>query len=153
MHAARDAGFRGAFLGGSTFNSSSTGTAAGAAGTGALSGSAWYAGNDFPANATFVSDYTRAYGEAPDQFAAQAFTGVEIAAQALTRAGIAHTTMPLAAQRARIQASLGAVALMTPLGPFRFTSDHDVSQIVWVDAMNGHGGSTLAGFCNPACGG
>jgi hypothetical protein len=40
---------------------------------------------------------------------------------------------------------------MTPLGPFRFTQDHDVSQIVWVLSMTAAGGHTLVGFCDPDC--
>ena len=31
----------------------------------------------------------------------------------------------------------------TPLGPFQFTSTHDVKQTVWVIAMDGKGGFTL----------
>jgi branched-chain amino acid transport system substrate-binding protein len=151
MREARAGGFHGVFLGGSAFNSASTGAAAGLASSGALSGSAWYAGNDFPANASFVSAYVNDYGAQPDQFAAQAYTGVEILAAALRRAGVAHATISLPAQRALLQQSLGGVALTTPLGPFRFTREHDVDQIVWIRAMNGRGGSTLAGFCNPGC--
>jgi len=153
MREARAAGFRGTFLGGSAFNSASTGEAAGRSSAGALSGSAWYSGNDFPANASFVAAYTNATGEQPDQFAAQAYTGVEIIAQALHAAGVAHVASGLAEQRRRVQEALGGVALTTPLGPFRFTRDHDVDQIVWIRAMNGRGGSTLAGFCDPGCAG
>jgi branched-chain amino acid transport system substrate-binding protein len=153
MREARADGFRGVFLGGSAFNSASTGATAGSASAGALSGSAWYAGNDFPANASFVSTYKDAYGAEPDQFAAQAYTGVEIISQALKHAGVAQAAIPLAQERKRLQESLGGVALTTPLGPFRFTRAHDVDQIVWIRAMNGSGGATLAGFCDPGCAG
>jgi nitrogen fixation protein FixH len=35
------------------------------------------------------------------------------------------------------------VNIQTPLGPFQFTSTHDVKQTVWVIAMDGNGGFTL----------
>jgi branched-chain amino acid transport system substrate-binding protein len=148
---ARAAGFTGVFLGSNTMNSAATTRAAGAAGEGTRSGAAWYPGNDFPANAEFVTAYRQAYREAPDQFAAQAFVGVQILAAAMASAGLGGSTEPLAERRAALQEALGDVALMTALGPFRFTPDHDVSQIVWVLAMDGRGGHDLVGFCNPGC--
>ncbi len=150
MKEARARGFSGAFLGGNTMNSSSTTHLAGTAGTGARSASAWYAGNDFPANADFMTAYNQVYGEAPDQFAAQSYIGVQILAAALGKKhGIA--AKPVATQRQLLQALLPSVALTTPLGPFRFTADHDVSQIIWILAMDGKGGHSLTGFCNPLC--
>lgn len=147
MRAARAAGFQGTFLGGNTMNSDATAALAGQAGLGARSASAWYRNNDFPANAAFVTSYTQTYGKAPDQFATQAFMGVEILADALTRGGVGASSKPIAAKRA----TLPNVALLSPIGPFRFTADHDVSQIVWVLAMDGAGSHRLAGFCNPGC--
>jgi branched-chain amino acid transport system substrate-binding protein len=151
IKAARAAGFSGTFLGGNTMNSDATAALAGRAGVGARSASAWYRGNDFPANSAFVTAYRQTYSAAPDQFATQAYVGVQVIADALQRAGIAKSHAPIAAQRAMLQRALPNVTLLTPLGPFRFTSDHDVSQIVWVLAMDGHGGHTLAGFCDPGC--
>jgi len=150
MKEARAQGFSGAFLGGNTMNSSSTTHLAGRAGAGARSASAWYAGNDFPANADFMTAYNQVYGEAPDQFAAQSYIGVQILAAALGKKhGIA--AKPVATQRQLLQGLLPSVALTTPLGPFRFTADHDVSQIIWILAMDGKGGHSLTGFCNPLC--
>ena len=40
-----------------------------------------------------------------------------------------------------LQSALANVALTTPLGPFRFTADHDVAQIVWVLAMTAEAGT------------
>lgn len=148
---ARAAGFKGALLGSNTMNSAATTRAAGAAGKGTRSGAAWYPGNDFPANADFVAAYRQAYREAPDQFAAQAFVGVQILVRAMSSAKLGVSTEAIAAQRAALQEALGDVALTTALGPFRFTPDHDVSQIVWVLAMNGRGGHDLVGFCSPGC--
>lgn len=148
---ARKAGFTGTFLGGNTMNSDATAALAGSDGVGARSASAWYRGNDFPANSAFVTAYRQTYGVAPDQFATQAYVGVQVLAQALQRAGVAKSHASIAKQRAMLQRALPTVTMLTPLGPFRFTSDHDVSQIVWVLAMDGHGGHTLAGFCDPGC--
>jgi branched-chain amino acid transport system substrate-binding protein len=151
VDAARAAGFTGTFLGGNTLNSETTATLMGAAGAGSRSGAAWYAGNDFPANSDFITAYSQAYGQGPDQFAAQAYVGVRILADALQRGGVATSTKPIADRRARLQRALGQVALMTPLGPFRFTKDHDVAQIVWVLSTTAAGGHSLAGFCDPGC--
>jgi branched-chain amino acid transport system substrate-binding protein len=151
IKAARRAGFKGTFLGGNTMNSDATAALAGVAGEGARSASAWYRGNDFPANSAFVTAYHQAYGSEPDQFATQAYVGVQIIAAALADARIAGSGAPIAEQRAMLQRSLPSVTMLTPLGPFRFTSDHDVSQIVWILAMDGRGGHRLAGFCDPGC--
>ncbi|MES1247764.1 MAG: ABC transporter substrate-binding protein [Actinomycetota bacterium] len=151
MKVARAQGFGGTFLGGNTFNSDATAALAGSAGDGARSASAWYRGNAFPANSAFVSAYKQRYGQAPDQFAAQAYIGVQIVADALERGHVATSDKPLATTRATLQKQLPNVALLTPIGPFRFTADHDVSQIVWVLAMTGKGSHRLAGFCNPGC--
>ena len=151
MRELRAAGFTGAILGGNSLNSQTVARLAGRSGKGAQSGAAWYRGNNFPANAQFVTAYTQAYSAAPDQFAAQAYAGVQILASALRNAGLAGSTAPLAKQRAEVQKALGNTALMTPLGPFRFNSSHDVEQIVWVQAIDGQGGHSLVGFCNPGC--
>lgn len=149
---ARAAGFSGAILGGNSFNSTTVAKLAGRPGRGAQSGAAWYAGNSFPANAQFVTAYRQAYSAEPDQFAAQAYTGVQILVSALRKAGLAGSTAPVAQQRVEVQNALADTALMTPLGPFRFTAAHDVEQIVWVQAIDGRGSHVLVGFCNPDCG-
>jgi branched-chain amino acid transport system substrate-binding protein len=145
---ARAHGFKGGILGGNTLNSAVTTALAREAGAGAQSAAAWYPGNDFPANANFITSYRQAFRSAPDQFAAQAFVGVQIIAGALAAAKLGPSTDPIAVKRAKLQRALGGVALTSALGPFRFTTTHDVSQIVWVQAMNGRGGHSLIGFCN-----
>lgn len=148
---ARAAGFGGGILGGNAFNSTAMARLAGRAGLGAQSGAAWYSGNDFPANAQFVTAYRQAYSAPPDQFAAQAYTGVEILTAAFRRAGLARAAASVAEQRTEVDKALAETALMTPLGPFRFTASHDVDQIVWVQTIAGHGSHALVGFCNPGC--
>ena len=58
---------------------------------------------------------------------------------------------PIAQQRAAVQAALADTAISTVLGPFRFTADHDVDQIVWIVEANAQG-HRLVGFCDPDCG-
>ena len=42
------------------------------------------------------------------------------------------------------------VNIQTPLGPFQFTSHHDVKQTVWITRMDGQGGFTLVHQIAPA---
>ncbi|MEA2299132.1 MAG: branched-chain amino acid transport system substrate-binding protein [Solirubrobacteraceae bacterium] len=140
MIEARQQGFKGKFLGGNGFNTAAVSKAAGAAGAGAQSASGYYRGNQFPTNTEFVAAYQQRYGAPPDQFAAQAYTGVLVLADALRRAGV---TGGLAAERGRVRSALEAASIDTPLGPFRFTPTHDVSQTIWIIAMDGHGGFRL----------
>ncbi len=139
--------FTGTIVGGNVFNSHATNLLAGDVGSGTISGAAWYAGNDFPANSQFIAAYTRRYGVAPDQFAAQAYTGVQVLAAAIRIAGSAVRTAPLPQARAAIERALYRVAVMTPLGALRFTHTHDVIQTVWVLRSTARG-SRLVGFCD-----
>lgn len=133
VHTGRGLGFSGTLIGGNTLNDATTASLLGRAGADALSGAAWTSDVNFPANAAFAQAYQNAYRQLPGQFAAQAFTAVEILAAAPRKArpGWAAGT-PVAAQRAGVQFALADTALMTPLGPFRFTVGHDVDQIVWI---------------------
>jgi len=141
MNAARNQGWQGQFLGGNGFNTATVSKQAGAAGKGARSASAWYIGNTFPSNKDFVDSYKTEYSKDPDQFAAQGFTGVMILADAARRANLTFTDM--AGDRDKLRAAMESVNIQTPLGPFQFTSDHDVKQTVWVIQMDGAGGFTL----------
>ena len=90
-------GFNGPILGGNAFNSATSSKIAGADGKGAQSAAAWYAGNESEENQEFIQDYRTAYGEDPDQFAAQAYTGVQLLAEALDDVdpvSYTHLTLP-----------------------------------------------------------
>jgi branched-chain amino acid transport system substrate-binding protein len=142
MAAARNQGWQGQFLGGNGFNTATVSKQAGAAGKGARSASAWYLGNSFPSNSGFVKDYQAAYGKDPDQFGAQGYTAIKVLADAAKRANLTFTDLP--GDRDKLRAAIETVNLpQTPLGPFQFTSNHDVKQTVWVIAMDGAGGFTL----------
>jgi branched-chain amino acid transport system substrate-binding protein len=132
---ARADGFTGRILGSNTLNSQATLQAAGSAGDGAQSAAGWYLGNDSSVNQEFVTDYVASAHRSPDQFAAQAYTGVELLAQAARHSAL--TFSDTAADRSAIRTSLAAVHMETPLGSFSFTADHDVEQPVWVVAIDG----------------
>ncbi|TMB97382.1 MAG: hypothetical protein E6J40_08245 [Chloroflexi bacterium] len=141
MIEARKQGWAGQFLGGNGFNTATVSKNAGAAGQGARSASAWYLGNSFPSNADFVSAFKTAYGHDPDQFAAQGYAGIKIIADAAKRANLTFSDLP--GDREKLRAAMETVNIQTPLGPFQFTSTHDVKQTVWIIKMDGNGGFTL----------
>jgi branched-chain amino acid transport system substrate-binding protein len=147
MIEARKQGWSGQFLGGNGFNTATVSKQAGAAGMGARSASAWYIGNQFASNADFVSAYKAKYGKDPDQFAAQGYTGIKIIADAAKRAGLTFSDLP--GDRDKLRAAMETVNIDTPLGPFQFTSSHDVKQTVWVIQMDGNGGFSLVHEIKP----
>ena len=138
---ARSKGFQGVILGGNAFNSVATSKAAGRDGQGAQSAAAWFEGNQSEENRQFITDYRAAWGEEPDQFAAQAYAGVLILAEAIEDADLGFTD--LAADRVALRDAMKGVELDTPLGEFSFTGDQDVSQPFWIVEMNGKGGFDL----------
>jgi branched-chain amino acid transport system substrate-binding protein len=141
MTEARKQGWQGQFLGGNGFNTATVSKNAGANGLGARSASAWYLGNTFPSNADFVTAFKAAYNHDPDQFAAQGYAGIKIIADAAKRANL--TFSDVAGDRDKLRAAMETVNIQTPLGPFQFTSMHDVKQTVWIIKMDGQGGFTL----------
>ncbi|HEY6623117.1 MAG TPA: ABC transporter substrate-binding protein [Acidimicrobiales bacterium] len=150
VQAARQQGFLGKLLGANTFNSSQVAAGVGAAGIGAQSAAAWYEGNAFPANTNFVDAYENAYHQTPDQFAAQAYTGVQLMAHGASQAQLGFTNV--AADRKQFLTALAGVNIQTALGPFSFTPGHDVQQPIWIVQMNGQGGFSLvtSELSNPA---
>ncbi len=141
MTEARKQGWQGQFLGGNGFNTATVSKQAAAAGKGARSASAWYLGNTFASNSDFVSAYKAEYNADPDQFGAQGYTAIKVLADAAKRANLTFTDLP--GDRDKLRAAMESVNIQTPLGPFQFTSTHDVKQTVWVIAMDGVGGFTL----------
>ncbi len=148
MTEARQQGWTGQFLGGNGFNTAKVSKQAAGAGLGARSASAWYLGNTFPSNADFVSAYRTEYSADPDQFGAQGYAAIKIIADAAKRANLTFTD--LAGDRDKLRAAMETVNIQTPLGPFQFTSTHDVKQTVWVIAMDGSGGFTLVHEIKPS---
>src|ERR1700694_444556 len=141
MTEARKQGWTGQFLGGNGFNTATVSAQAGADGLGARSASAWYLGNTFPSNAEFVAAYRTKYTKDPDQFAAQGYAAINILADSAKRANL--TFSDLAGDRDKLRTAMETVNIQTPLGPFQFTSTHDVKQTVWIIEMDGAGGFKL----------
>ncbi len=137
----RESGFDGPIAGGNAFNSRLAAERSGPDGEGAQSATAWFAGNPSDENQEFIAEYREAYGTDPDQFAAQAYTGVQLLAEAAEDADLGFED--LAADREALRAALEKVKEETPLGEFSFTPDHDVRQPIWIVAMDGKGGYTL----------
>jgi branched-chain amino acid transport system substrate-binding protein len=77
------------FVGGDSFNTPGLIDQAGDVADGAISGTAWIATERTPGNAAFVRTYRQTLGYLPDQFSAQAYTGVKLLALAIQRAGSA----------------------------------------------------------------
>jgi branched-chain amino acid transport system substrate-binding protein len=91
----------------------------GAAGEGTYVGAAWNVANDTPTNTKFIAAYKAKYNADPDQFAAQAYSGVYILAEAIKLAGAN-------ADRKAIRDALPKVkGLATPLGTFGFTPERN----------------------------
>jgi branched-chain amino acid transport system substrate-binding protein len=75
---ARDIGIDLPIIGGNGFNSPALISGAGEAAEGVIVGAAWNSASDNDQNVAFIDDYTAAYDSAPDQFAAQAYAGMQI---------------------------------------------------------------------------
>jgi branched-chain amino acid transport system substrate-binding protein len=117
---ARQQGWSGPILGGNGFNSPAFIKNAGTASEGVMVGTSWNSASQDPANQRFLAAM-KAKGANPDQFSAQAYTGVYILAEAIRQAG--NKT-----GREDILAGLGKVKdLDTPLGRFSFTPSRDAS--------------------------
>lgn len=82
---------------------------------GAIVGTAWVKERQSPGNAAFVAAYRARYHTAPDQFAAQAYTGVKLLAAAIQQHGTGTVRDALAAMR----------DVPTILGPFSFDSHRE----------------------------
>ncbi|PNG27969.1 ABC transporter substrate-binding protein [Methylocella silvestris] len=73
-------------IGGNGMNSPKVLEIAGPAADGLLVGSPWFVGKSDPLNVKFIEAYRAKYGSDPDQFAAQAYDTIKIAARALNEA-------------------------------------------------------------------
>jgi branched-chain amino acid transport system substrate-binding protein len=80
-------------------------------------GSPWSVENQAPENKRFIAAYEKANGALPDQFAAQAYDGLHIAAQALKKIKI---TGKLESDRKAVRDALPQVQWTGATGPFKF---------------------------------
>jgi branched-chain amino acid transport system substrate-binding protein len=117
-------------IGGNGFNSPLLIKNAGQHAEGVIVGAAWNAAATNLSNRRFVEDYTRQFGTAPDQFAAQAFAGVHIVYQAVK---MANST-----DRSAIREALTKINNMdTVLGNFSFTASRDADNPPVVQEVKG----------------
>ncbi|MDH6236705.1 ABC transporter substrate-binding protein [Cryobacterium sp. CG_9.6] len=115
---AREIGIDTPIIGGNGFNSPALLAGAGAAAEGVIVGAAWNSASDNEQNVKFIADYTAAYDTAPDQFAAQAYAGMQIIDHAV-RSGCSG-------EREDLKASLGNVTdVATVLGNVRLDENRD----------------------------
>ena len=115
---AKAAGINAHLIGGNGLNSPKFISLAGDAGTGVVIGAAYYLGNNYAGNRGFVERYKKKYGTGPDQFAAQAYAGAQIAAAAV-KAG-ATTSDQFCATFKKLK------VVQTVLGPVAFLPSRDV---------------------------
>jgi branched-chain amino acid transport system substrate-binding protein len=101
------------FIGGNAFNAPGLYEQTKGAADGAISGTAWFRGQDTPGNAAFVGAYRAAYGTTPDQFAAQAYAGVKLIVAARAKGGALRDALA------------GLRGVPTVLGDFSFDADRE----------------------------
>jgi branched-chain amino acid transport system substrate-binding protein len=115
---ARQLGINVPFIGGNGMNSPKLfALAPGAASDNLWVGSPWSLSNDSPENTKFVAAYKAKFNANPDQFSAQAYDGMYIAAAALKKV---HLTGNLAKDRADFRNALATVQWTGATGPFKF---------------------------------
>ncbi|MDD5397767.1 MAG: ABC transporter substrate-binding protein [Dehalococcoidia bacterium] len=115
---ARSLGYTGIIIGGNGFNSTDVIKQAGSYAEGVMAGTAWNIASINTRNLEFISAYQKAYGIKPDQFAAQAYTGTWLLANAIRTAG---SSDPSAIR----DALAGISNFTTPMGSFSFTEDRE----------------------------
>ncbi|MFC0220749.1 branched-chain amino acid transport system substrate-binding protein [Pseudochelatococcus lubricantis] len=87
-------------------------------------GSPWSASNDTPENKKFIEAYTKKFGLAPDQFAAQTYDALHIVAEALKKVQLSGD---IAKDRAALRDALPDVSWTGVTGPFKFRQAVDKS--------------------------
>ncbi|MCS4510161.1 ABC transporter substrate-binding protein [Xylophilus ampelinus] len=122
MVQARQIGLNVPVIGGNGMNSTKIFELAKDKSDGLYVGSPWSASNDTPENARFIKAYTAKYSAAPDQFAAQAYDALYIAAQAIKSVKI---TGQLPADRTAVRDALPKVKWTGATGAFEFRRAND----------------------------
>ena len=115
---ARQLGWNVPIMGGNGFNSPKLIANAGPAAEGVLVGTAWNKSSTDPVNVAFIAGQ-KARGNDPDQFCAQAYTGVLAVADAIAQAGMKGGRDDVKAGFAKVK------DLPTPLGKFSFLPNRD----------------------------
>lgn len=115
---ARELGIDAPIVGGNGFNNPQLMADAGAAAEGVVVGAAWNSASDNPQNADFLKAYEKKFDAQPDQFAAQAYTGMTLIDTAV-RSGCS-------AERDAIKEGLGGISdVESVLGTISINKDRD----------------------------
>ncbi len=117
MLQARGLGIKVPFIGGNGFNSPKLFEISKLAGEGTFVGSPWSNTNPAPANKAFVAAYVKKYNAEPNQFAAQAFDALHVAAAALQEVKLSGD---IAADREALKNALPKASINGATGPFKF---------------------------------
>jgi len=117
MTQARGLGIKAPFIGGNGFNSPKLFEVSKLAGEGTFVGSPWSNTNPAPVNKAFVAQYVKKYNAEPNQFSAQAYDALYIAAAALKDVKLSGD---LNADRETLKNALPKVAISGATGPFKF---------------------------------
>jgi branched-chain amino acid transport system substrate-binding protein len=113
------------FIGGNGFNSPAVISGAGSAAEGAIEGTAWFPNAKTALNQRFIKEYKARYGKAPDQFAAQAFDGINVLAAAIK---LANTSSDRAAVRDALTKIKNVPVVTGSTGLFSFTALRDANE-------------------------
>lgn len=124
MVQARQLGLNVPVIGGNGMNSVKIFDLAKGASDGLWVGSPWSIENRTPQNNSFIVAYTKQYSDPPDQFAAQAYDAMHIAAEALKKVKL---TGDVAKDREAVQAALPAIKWTGATGAFSFRRATDKS--------------------------
>lgn len=117
MTQARGLGIKAPFIGGNGFNSPKLFEISKLAGEGTFVGSPWSNTNPAPANKAFVAQYIKKYNAEPNQFSAQAYDALYIAAAALKDVKLSGD---LSADREALKNALPKATINGATGPFKF---------------------------------
>jgi branched-chain amino acid transport system substrate-binding protein len=127
---AREIGIEAPIIGGNGFNSPALIDGAGEAAEGVIVGAAWNSASDNEQNVAFIETYTERFDGAPDQFAAQAYAGMQIIDEAV-RANCSG-------EREDIKAGLGEITdVPTVLGDVSIDENRDAVHEALVQVVEG----------------
>jgi len=126
----RELGYAGLIIGGNGLNTSNVFPVCQALCDGIIIAQAYSYQADTEINRAFVEAYTAGQGKNPPQFSAQAFAGIQVFVEALTRLDnvIPLETLDVAQTRALLNAFILTGRYDTPLGTLTFTRDGEIIQ-------------------------
>lgn len=127
---ARELGIDVPIIGGNGFNNPQLMADAGAAAEGVIVGAAWNSAADSPENLEFMQAYEDKFGSQPDQFAAQAYSGLKMIDFAVRE--------NCSGERDDVRDGLTKISnLATPLGAISINADRDAEHPAVVQIVDG----------------